>query len=68
MLERQSVDLTIGMELFTRDGRKVGNSRIMSEEQHPVRRQAVFGITTEQGSSMILTEPQIDALFYRSRQ
>ncbi len=62
----QKVDLNIGMPLYTRDGRRAGNGRVMSETQHPVFFHAVFGITTDAGQNLVLSEREVDDLFYRS--
>ncbi len=62
----QTVDLNLGMSLYTRDGRRTGNGRIMSESQDPDLCHAVFGITTEAGQKLILSEREVDALFFRT--
>lgn len=62
----QTVDLNIGMSLYTRDGRRAGNARIMSESQHQSFCHAVFGITTDAGQELVLSEREVDALFYRT--
>lgn len=66
MHDNQTVDLNIGMSLYTRDGRRAGNARIMSESQHPIFCHAVFGITTDPGQNLVLSEKEVDDLFYRS--
>ena len=60
------VDLNIGMSLFTKDDRRIGNGRIMSESQNPEFGHAVFGITTDAGQQLVLSEREVDVLFHRT--
>ena len=53
----------VGAQLCTRDGRRIGNAVIYSQEQAPGR-QAAYTCITDAGNHAVLTAVEIDELFH----
>lgn len=62
---RKAAGLEEGSHLPTRDGRRMGNSHIVSIHPSPRGRMGLnYLILTDAGNSIVLSEPEINEYFY----